>query len=57
MRRKLRLSVQNHELSEGLRTEFERKASLRVVIQRNAADVPKIFTEREKQALATSYFV
>jgi hypothetical protein len=27
------------------------------VIQRNAADVPKMFTEREKQALATSYFV
>jgi len=27
------------------------------VIQRNAADVPKMVTEREKQALATSYFV
>ena len=49
------MSVEDHELFEGLRPEFERKASLRVVIQRKVADVPKMVTEREKQA--SGYFV
>jgi hypothetical protein len=43
------LSVEDHELFEGLRPEFERKASLRVVIQRKGADVPKMVTERGKR--------